>query len=176
MPIGCKLTLRHPNLYRFIDRLINQVLPLLDVDINVDVDDGAAEGQMRPLGGRAAEDAHRHFDPCAREVRGESRGRALESPTSFGIGEKDFLTLLNDPSQASRDGQLDTLYGLDIIIVCGPAASSRRRTKNRCSTLSRKGSSPKAGLVSLKRSETWNFVESPKYMLSASQMPLAPAP
>ena len=30
MPLGCKPTLRHSNLCRFADRLINQVFPLLD--------------------------------------------------------------------------------------------------------------------------------------------------
>ena len=51
MPIGCKLTLRRASLYRFANRLINQVLPLLRLDVDVDVDGGVAEGQKHLIGG-----------------------------------------------------------------------------------------------------------------------------
>lgn len=52
------------------------------------------------------------------------RGPAHQTSTSFGIGEKDFSTLVEE---TSKSDQSDTLYGLDIVIVFSP-------TKNRYSS------------------------------------------
>eukprot|EP00301_Raphidiophrys_heterophryoidea_P008064 c13042_g1_i1.p3 GENE.c13042_g1_i1~~c13042_g1_i1.p3 ORF type:complete len:266 (+),score=-65.11 c13042_g1_i1:3501-4298(+) len=137
MPIGCKVTLRHKNMNQFLDRLINRVLPRIEDFMGHNSVGGGVFS--RPQSSMAGRDRDLRSLPLATngvQSNGRSGGVAAaplfkwqqnekrpQAPqasqalgsTSFGIGEKDFLTF----SEIQYD-QFDTLYGLDIIIVFSP--------------------------------------------------------
>ena len=147
MPIGCKVTLRHKNMNQSLGRLISRVLPRMEDFTG----HGFLEKRGLPLGqtkatriesGRQGTTLNwfkwQQKRPRA-SLATKSLGPGATSPswlhgrvepthstsTSFGIGEKDFLTF--SEGQSPQYDQFDSLYGLDIIIVFSP-------TKNRYSS------------------------------------------
>ncbi len=142
MPIGCKVTLRHNNMYLFLDKLINRVIPKIE-DFR-----GFSRNQFFSKNTFVSSLFKLHNSSFFSlfkwkynsfinfPLRHSSNFRPLS--TSFGILDTAVITF--NEEQSTQFDQFDTLYGLDIIIVF----SSKKN----------------------------NYLSQTKYLLSAYQMPL----